>query len=308
MQEPRLRTVFVDFHRGPNETVMVRYEFEEKYPMYHTELGLSSIMPQPMTYEVDQFIPMYDLRRYGALKMAEIFTERAWHKACGYFNTHPRYLNTSTGVHEVGELLSNPGTRPYHRMMVRDMGYHMRVVENPYLRPGTAVIGYEQNYNAMLRTAQYRVFPPLDIDSTINDAFKAMNLEMEKFMGGFAATTTCSTGKESQLTLAAMEKALETLGVPCRGKRGSKTLYIGNGTAPIKKYKTKGGQMSYISKLGKRLLDADTKSLIKAGFLDSELDLTECGVQELLAIVFESNRAELVKAAKAKIKEAKDNE
>lgn len=96
---------------------------------------------------------------------------------------------------------------------------------------------------------------------------------------------------------------------PCHGQRGSRTLYIGNGTNKVQKYKnTKGGTMPYLSNIAKKLLDADTKVLVKAGYLDSELELTEQGAAELIEILFLANKPAMVASAKAKIKEAKENE
>ncbi len=62
-----------------------------------------------------------------------------------------------------------------------------------------------------------------------------------------------------------------------------------------------------LSTIAKRLLDADTKTLIKAGFLDTELRLTDKGKAELNAILFEANKTALVVAAQAVIDEAKEN-
>lgn len=60
-----------------------------------------------------------------------------------------------------------------------------------------------------------------------------------------------------------------------------------------------------ISAIAKKLLDGDTKTLIKAGFIDNNLDLTDKGTAALNAIVFEQNKAALVEAAKAEVEEAK---
>lgn len=60
------------------------------------------------------------------------------------------------------------------------------------------------------------------------------------------------------------------------------------------------------STLMKRLLDSDTKTLIKAGFLDSELDLTEEGETELMSLLLLANKEAMVKAALEKIQEEKE--
>ena len=59
--------------------------------------------------------------------------------------------------------------------------------------------------------------------------------------------------------------------------------------------------MSKITTIMKKLLDADTQALVKAGFLNSELDVTIEGQNELNAILFNTNKAALVEAANAKI-------
>ncbi len=68
------------------------------------------------------------------------------------------------------------------------------------------------------------------------------------------------------------------------------------------------GLMTQLSNIAKRLVDSDTKTLIKAGYVDSCLDLTGRGKDALVAILFEANKKELVTAAKAQIKEDQDEE
>lgn len=72
--------------------------------------------------------------------------------------------------------------------------------------------------------------------------------------------------------------------------------------------KKKGGLMSTVSKLAAKLLDADLRTLIKAGYLDSELNLTHEGQRALLIVLFQQKevKAELVKAAKEDIKARKE--
>ncbi len=61
-----------------------------------------------------------------------------------------------------------------------------------------------------------------------------------------------------------------------------------------------------LSTIAKKLFDADTKTLIKAGFLDQHLlTLTEVGRAQIWAILFEQNKAALVAAAQADIDEKK---
>ncbi len=59
-----------------------------------------------------------------------------------------------------------------------------------------------------------------------------------------------------------------------------------------------------LSSIAKRLLDADTKVLIKAGYMHSDLSLTEKGLKSLTSIVFEQNKAAVVAEAQADLDEA----
>ncbi len=60
-----------------------------------------------------------------------------------------------------------------------------------------------------------------------------------------------------------------------------------------------------LSTIAKRLLDADTRTLIKAGFLDNQLNLTGEGKVAMWAILFEANKAALVTAATELLAEQK---
>lgn len=61
--------------------------------------------------------------------------------------------------------------------------------------------------------------------------------------------------------------------------------------------------MKTITTIAKKLLDSDTQALIKAGYIDSCLELTTPGKEEIQAIQFETYKAELVVRANAKIEE-----
>lgn len=61
-----------------------------------------------------------------------------------------------------------------------------------------------------------------------------------------------------------------------------------------------------LNALVKRLLDKDTQQLMKAGFMNADLSLTPAGEAEVLAIVLQANKADLVAAAVEKIQEEKD--
>ena len=56
-----------------------------------------------------------------------------------------------------------------------------------------------------------------------------------------------------------------------------------------------------LGNIAKRLLDADTKTLIKAGFLDTNLDITDSGRRALWGILFETHKAAFVAEAQAKL-------
>ena len=49
----------------------------------------------------------------------------------------------------------------------------------------------------------------------------------------------------------------------------------------------------------KRVLDADTQTLVKAGFINGDLELTDKGSDALTDIVFAANKALMVTAAQA---------
>ncbi len=66
----------------------------------------------------------------------------------------------------------------------------------------------------------------------------------------------------------------------------------------------KPGIMKKLSILLKKLVDSDTQTLIKAGYIDDKLELTEAGEQALLTILFLANKAELVTMAQADLDEA----
>lgn len=62
--------------------------------------------------------------------------------------------------------------------------------------------------------------------------------------------------------------------------------------------------MTKLNSMMKRLLDADTKKLIKGGLINGDLQLTEEGKEALLSIIFEEKKADLVKVAEENIAEA----
>lgn len=62
-----------------------------------------------------------------------------------------------------------------------------------------------------------------------------------------------------------------------------------------------------ITNLVKKILDADTRKLVKAGFINGDLALTDEGVSELLGILFLEKKDELVKIADEKITNENNN-
>lgn len=61
--------------------------------------------------------------------------------------------------------------------------------------------------------------------------------------------------------------------------------------------------MQKLNLMFKKLVDKDVQTLYKAGFIDGDLLLTSEGRENLFAILFEANKAELVKLAEEKIAE-----
>lgn len=64
--------------------------------------------------------------------------------------------------------------------------------------------------------------------------------------------------------------------------------------------------MYNLTNIAKRLLNKDIKTLVKAGFMNSDLSMTEAGRQELTSILFEKYQKELVEAATTKLEEEKE--
>jgi hypothetical protein len=58
-----------------------------------------------------------------------------------------------------------------------------------------------------------------------------------------------------------------------------------------------------IGSMMKKLLDSDTQKLVKASLINGDLELTSQGQQALMAILFEANKAALVKEAEEIISE-----
>lgn len=64
--------------------------------------------------------------------------------------------------------------------------------------------------------------------------------------------------------------------------------------------------MQKVSIMMKKLVSSDIQTLVKAGYLSDELEITSKGQEALLAELFEQNKAALVTAAQADLDTAKD--
>ncbi len=78
--------------------------------------------------------------------------------------------------------------------------------------------------------------------------------------------------------------------------------------ADAKLTKKEKGFMKKLNTMMRKLLDVDTQTLVKAGYLNGDLELTEEGKEALFGILFVANKAELVASAQAVLdEEAKEN-
>ena len=65
-----------------------------------------------------------------------------------------------------------------------------------------------------------------------------------------------------------------------------------------------------VKKLGimmKKILDTDVQSLVKAGFINGDLELTNEGMKALTAVLFDANKAALVVMANEMIAEEENS-
>jgi hypothetical protein len=63
-----------------------------------------------------------------------------------------------------------------------------------------------------------------------------------------------------------------------------------------------------MAKFAQRLMDKDTKTLMKAGYLTKDLSLTEEGQEALWSLVYETHKDAFVASAKEELEEQKDNQ
>jgi hypothetical protein len=64
--------------------------------------------------------------------------------------------------------------------------------------------------------------------------------------------------------------------------------------------------MTRLTTLAKRLFNSNIKTLIKAGFLNKDLSVTERGQAGINAVILESHMEEVVKLAEERIEEDKE--
>lgn len=64
--------------------------------------------------------------------------------------------------------------------------------------------------------------------------------------------------------------------------------------------------MTKLNQMMKKLLDADTRKLIKSGFINGDLEFTDEGKEALYAILLEKFKPELLVMAEEQIKEDKE--
>lgn len=112
--------------------------------------------------------------------------------------------------------------------------------------------------------------------------------ELEKVESPYASTLT-------------VEKLADSFAKVCE----TEWIY-GDGTGATQKLPIKKKGSMTLSKLARKLLSADIRTLVSAGYLDSELDITENGVGWVAEQYLLANLAELAKVAKKELKDAKD--
>jgi hypothetical protein len=74
----------------------------------------------------------------------------------------------------------------------------------------------------------------------------------------------------------------------------------------LKLKKEKGTFMQKLNIMMKKLLDNDIQILIKAGYIDGDLKMTQKGQEALNAVIFDTSKADLVKLAQVELDEEKD--
>lgn len=90
------------------------------------------------------------------------------------------------------------------------------------------------------------------------------------------------------------------------GVDGTWTIRRDNNTATLSILTKKKSLMTKVNVMMKKLLDKDTQTLVKAGYIDGDLELTDEGEEALDAILFQQHKAELVTLAKEQLAEESD--
>lgn len=89
-------------------------------------------------------------------------------------------------------------------------------------------------------------------------------------------------------------------------KHGERCCYwISNPNKNLKIINFKENNMNKITSMAEKFISEDTKALIEAGFLSTNLELTSAGIVERDAIIFDSAQKALIAKAKELIKEKK---
>jgi hypothetical protein len=65
-------------------------------------------------------------------------------------------------------------------------------------------------------------------------------------------------------------------------------------------------KVNKLNSMMKRILDKDTQTLYKAGYLNGDLEMTDKGKKALQGILFDTHKAELIKAATEELEEDKE--
>lgn len=76
----------------------------------------------------------------------------------------------------------------------------------------------------------------------------------------------------------------------------------GRSDNPAKDYKIiKTSKMKKLGIMMKKLLDTDTQTLVKAGYINGDLELTGEGEDALITLLFDDKKADLVNLAQSKL-------
>jgi hypothetical protein len=130
----------------------------------------------------------------------------------------------------------------------------------------------------------------------VGDRFKT-DYSPKRFKGSILEIIEVLDGYEYPYRVKVVKKGE---GYESVGYTGSWKDSGGNDMIIIKNKKT---LMTTVTNMMKKFLDADTQLLVKAGFIDSELEITAYGQRALDEIIFDQNKVALVESAKISIAE-----